>query len=260
MTVMRRVCAVIVLLLTSALAFAGPDAGDIALVNKYRDADFDVGSGKLLQVSGGWKLYSLNGGTTLWQDSLGNKVARTSESVRIEVTTSEGKEYMRSFELPSGRTCTIGQDKLMEWGVTLESAPDFALKVLGREGQTITLSDLRGQVVLLDFWASWCQPCMDGLPDTEALHRAYKARGLKVIGINIEGDAAKAGQAARELGLSFPILMSEPDARGSYNFSSAQISAFRIHAIPALFLIDKRGVVRKSGDVTGSDIEKYLNQ
>ena len=103
-------------------------------------------------------------------------------------------------------------------------------------------------------------PCMDSLPATEELHQRFKGRGLQVIGVNIEGDAASADKAAKSLGLSFPILMGEPDAQGRYNFSSAQVAAFRIHAIPALFLVDKRGVVQASGELTDQDIETYLDQ
>ncbi|MGA2479600.1 MAG: TlpA disulfide reductase family protein [Spirochaetia bacterium] len=257
---MKAGVAVATFLMASGLMFAAPGPDDIALVNKYRDVDFDVGNSKPIQIYGGWKLYSLNGNITLWLNAVGNKIVHTPESVRIEVTFSEGEKYMRAFELPSGRTCTVGPDKHVEWGVTRETTPDFALDVLGSAGQKIKLSDLRGQVVLLDFWASWCQPCMDGLPGTEELYQKYMGRGLKVIGINIEGDAAKASQTAKSLGLSFPILLSEPDAQGGYDFSSVQITTFRIHAIPALFLIDKRGVVRKSGEMTDQDIEKLLDE
>ena len=146
---MKAAALMAVIFATSALLFAVPGPDDIALVSKYRDAAFDVGSSKPLQVSGGWKLYSLKGGVTLWLDADGNKVVHKPDSVRIEVMFSDGKEYMRSFELPSGRTCKVDQGTRIEWGVTREPAPDFALDRLGNAGHKVRLSDFRGKVVLL---------------------------------------------------------------------------------------------------------------
>jgi thiol-disulfide isomerase/thioredoxin len=260
LTYMKTAVALSVFLLASGLLFALPGPDDIALVSKYKDVDFNVTHRVPVQVYGGWKLYSLSGNVTLWLDPAGNMVVHTPELVRIEIVFSGGREYARSFELPSGRTCTVGRDKPVEWGVTKEAAPDFILDMLGNPGQKTRLSDLRGKVVLLDFWASWCQPCLDGLPATEDMYKRYTGRGLQVIGVNIEGDAVKAGQAVKLLGLSFPILMGQPDGQGRYDLSSAQVTTFRIHAIPALFLVDKNGVVQKAGDLTDQDIEKYLNQ
>ncbi len=248
------------LLAAPVLLSAGPTAADRALVDRYKDTVFSIEKRNPRQIDGDWKLYELNGGISVWVDSDGYTVVQTPEQVTIEITFEKGKEYDRSFSLPSGRTCTVSADKSIEWGVVKEPAPDFTLSVLGGTGQKVRLSDLRGKVIVLDFWASWCQPCMHALPDTQALYKKYAARGLKVFGVNIEGDADRAAQAAQSLGLSFPILLSEPDAQGDYDFSSAQMTAYRIHAIPALFLIDKRGVVQKSGELTAADIDKYLNE
>ncbi|MGA2641746.1 MAG: TlpA disulfide reductase family protein [Spirochaetia bacterium] len=126
--------------------------------------------------------------------------------------------------------------------------------------RTIRLADFRGRVVLLDFWASWCQPCMKRLPDTEALYQKLKGRGLEVFGINIEGDTSRAEGAVKSLGLTFPVLMGEPDEHGRFNWTSRQITDYRINAIPTMFLIDKQGVIQKAGDVKEEDVEKCLSQ
>jgi hypothetical protein len=78
-----------------------------------------------------------------------------------------------------------------------------------------------------------------------------------VLGVNIEGDTGKASRAVKSLGLSFPVLMGEPDASGTYDWSCPQIEAYRINGIPAMFLVDKKGIVRLS-DPRAEDIEKYL--
>lgn len=91
-----------------------------------------------------------------------------------------------------------------------KAAPDFRW---ADEGGERSLSDLRGQVVVLEFWASWCGPCRDTLPRVEALHRRYADRGLVVLGVNDEPREVAAAAAA-EMGLSFPTLPDEDAAIG----------------------------------------------
>ncbi|MGA2975685.1 MAG: TlpA disulfide reductase family protein [Spirochaetia bacterium] len=257
---MRRGIAFLFLFVAAAAAHAGPSPADVALVNVYKDAEFTPGRQAPQKDYGDQKLYRLPNGTLLWVFTDGSAVAQTPDHVTISIEFSEGREYSRTIELPSGRTCWIDADKNIEWGLAKESAPDFALKTLGDPSRTIRLSDLRGKVVLLDFWASWCQPCMHALPDTEAAYGKYKSRGLQVFGINIEGDASRAAGAVKALGLTFPVLLAQPDGKGRFNWASKQIADYRIHGIPAMFLIDKNGVVQKEGDVAAEDIEKYLGQ
>ena len=101
---------------------------------------------------------------------------------------------------------------------------------------------------------------MKRLPDTEALYQKLKGRGLEVFGINIEGDTSRAEGAVKSLGLTFPVLMGEPDEHGRFNWTSRQITDYRINAIPTMFLIDKQGVIQKAGDVKEEDVEKCLSQ
>ena len=114
----------------------------------------------------------------------------------------------------------------------LGAAPDFSLTAL--DGTTVTLSSLRGRVVLLDFWASWCPPCRAGLPHIEAIHRDYAARGLAVYGINNE-DPALARAFVQANRFTFPTL-SDPD--------SAVMGAYGVEGLPTTVLIDREGVVR----------------
>ena len=100
------------------------------------------------------------------------------------------------------------------------------------DGRTMSLASLRGKVVLLNFWATWCQECRPEMPMFEHLHREFTAQGLSVIGINArEGTAAIRGYA-KELGLTFPLVL---DPRGEIN------AAYGVIGLPTTFLIGRDG-------------------
>ena len=100
------------------------------------------------------------------------------------------------------------------------------------EGRTLSLASLRGKVILLNFWASWCQECRPEMTLFERLHRELAAQGLRVIGINArEGTAAIRGYA-KELGLTFPLVT---DSKGEIN------AAYGVIGLPTTFLIARDG-------------------
>jgi peroxiredoxin len=115
-------------------------------------------------------------------------------------------------------------------------APDFSLPALGEE--TLTLSQLRGQAVVLNFWATWCPPCRAEMPAFQRLYARYADRGLTVIAINAAfSDTPEAVADFRQhYGLTFPILL---DASGEVNRS------YRITALPTTFFIDPQGMIRE---------------
>lgn len=113
-------------------------------------------------------------------------------------------------------------------------APDFQLQLFN--GETIGLSGLRGQVVLLNFWASWCPPCRAEAPDLQALHADFARSGLRVIGVNmLESSLAKAQAFVDELGIGY--------ANGE-DIEQRIARLYRVEAPPESFLIDRRGQVR----------------
>jgi len=108
--------------------------------------------------------------------------------------------------------------------------PDFTARTV--EGQTVSLAGLRGKVVLLNFWATWCQECRPEMPLFERLHREFTVQGLSVIGINArEGTVAIRGYA-KELGLTFPLVL---DPKGGIN------AAYGVIGLPTTFLIARDG-------------------
>jgi len=113
-------------------------------------------------------------------------------------------------------------------------APAFSLVDL--EGRAITNESLRGQVTLLDFWATWCAPCRKSMPELQALHEKYAARGMSVVGISIdEGGVAKVRKYVESKKFTYPIAVDS-------NKSPAW-DAFRVKAVPAAFLLDRDGKV-----------------
>jgi cytochrome c biogenesis protein CcmG/thiol:disulfide interchange protein DsbE len=120
------------------------------------------------------------------------------------------------------------------------AAPEFALSNVA--GGTLRLSDLRGKVVLLDFWATWCGPCRAGIPHLNELYKANKGKGLEVVGISVDrGQGAVSGlEVVRNFTQKMPIEYSLVMADG------ATVRAYGgIQSIPTAFLVDRAGRVRK---------------
>jgi peroxiredoxin len=116
-------------------------------------------------------------------------------------------------------------------------APNFKVRTL--EGQKLELSELRTHgPVLVDFWATWCKPCVASLPEIEDLHRRYSGRGLRVIGVSIDGprNFAKVRPFVSRTGLTYPIVL---DEKGDLQES------FRVVAVPTSFLIGRDGTITR---------------
>jgi len=128
------------------------------------------------------------------------------------------------------------------------SAPDFEL--LTASGETVRLQQLRGQVVLLNLWASWCPPCKAEMPAIQAVHQAYQQQGLVVLAVNstFQDDRRSALDFAGQNGLSFPILFDE---------QGAVTRLYQVRALPTTFFIDRQGVIRYT-DVGGPLPEALL--
>lgn len=114
-----------------------------------------------------------------------------------------------------------------------EHAPDFTLKDL--DGKNLRLDEYRGQVVLLNFWASWCGPCRQEMPLLDKIHQRYEDAGFAVVSVNVEGEDAPARSLAKETGVTFPVLI-DAEQRVSQMYD--------LEAMPSSVLIDRDGVVR----------------
>jgi peroxiredoxin len=117
-------------------------------------------------------------------------------------------------------------------------APDFTARTLDARPATRTLADYRGQVVLLNVWATWCPPCREEMPSMQALHRDFAPRGFKVVAVSIDDAAStqKVRDFVREFGLTFDVLHDPPgDIQRIYATTG----------VPENFVLGADGVVRK---------------
>jgi peroxiredoxin len=114
------------------------------------------------------------------------------------------------------------------------SAPSLRLPALA--GGELDLATLRGRLVVLNFWATWCPPCVQEMPSLERLHRALGDEGLAVVTVSVDEDEAALRRFAQKHGLTFPILR---DPGGS------AAGAFRTTGYPETFELDTQGIVRE---------------
>ena len=113
------------------------------------------------------------------------------------------------------------------------AAPDFTLRTLG--GPNLRLHEQRGQVVLVNFWATWCGPCRQEMPHLNRIYDSYRKSGFVLLGVNIDDDPRAAADLAAKLGLKFPVLLdSDKKVSRVYDMST----------MPATLLIDRDGRVR----------------
>jgi peroxiredoxin len=121
-----------------------------------------------------------------------------------------------------------------------QRAPDFVLPSLA--GDSIALSDFRGSVVILDFWASWCGPCKATFPALRSLWQSFADRGTVLIGISLDRSEAAARSYLDQTGYDDMVAL-----WGSLSASSAVASNYNVGGIPHTFVIDREGIVRFAG-------------
>jgi len=112
-------------------------------------------------------------------------------------------------------------------------APDFELPLVGGGG-SLEFEQLRGKVVLLNFWATWCKPCEDEMPAMERLYRELAGSDFELVAVSVDEDDAVVGAFAERLGLSFPILMDR---------SKEVASTYQTFRFPESLLVGRDGIV-----------------
>ena len=132
-----------------------------------------------------------------------------------------------------------------------ELAPDFQAQTL--DGHTISLSDLRGKPVLINFWATWCSPCHAEMPYLQQIHEEWSDEGLILLAVNIGESPAAVEEFAQVYNLTLPVLL---------DINGAAAQQYGVPPLPTTFFVDRYGVVQKK--VVGAfwskeQIEGYLD-
>ena len=134
--------------------------------------------------------------------------------------------------------------------IKADSAPDFTLK--SATGENVRLSELKGRIVMLNFWATWCGPCAEEIPHLNELHQSMDPYDFELLGINLDEDHSKAVHLAKKLNVNFPVL---------FDVDKDVSRSFDIKAMPTTIIIDRSGKIRhvNKGFKKGY-IEKYHRQ
>lgn len=114
-----------------------------------------------------------------------------------------------------------------------QKAPEITLP--GMDGKTVKLSDFRGQVVMVNFWASWCQPCRTEMPYIEDIYKKYKKIGFTVLGVNVDENPAHGKKMLKEIPVSFPIV---------FDSDNKMIEKYEVQAMPSTYMVDRKGNIR----------------
>jgi peroxiredoxin len=143
--------------------------------------------------------------------------------VAVLVTVMLVFGYKMAGKGPAKRASAAGQP-----------APDFSLQSI--EGKTLHLSDLRGKAVVVNFWATWCQPCKIEMPWFVELQKQYGPEGLQIVGISADEDttADELGKFTKEMGINYPILLGKEEVEQAYG---------GIQFLPVTVFVDRDGKI-----------------
>ena len=144
-----------------------------------------------------------------------------------------------AFDREGGAAAQLGQGKLVQ-------APDFTLDRLDRPGR-LSMSDLKGKAVVVNFWASWCLPCRDEAPVLQQTWERYRGRGLVVLGVDVNDFKQDARRFADRFGLTYPLVY---DGKGS------TVGKWGVRAFPETFFVDRTGKLVGERIAGAVDIER----
>lgn len=153
--------------------------------------------------------------------------------------SDSGVTHVADIGLPDNATCTG------------EGAANFDFTLKGPDGGTVNFADYKGQVVLLNFWGTWCPPCRVEVPAFVELQEAYRDRGFVIVGVAVEDTAEAVRTFAAEMGVNYPMAMTQDDIEHAYG---------PIYGLPLSFVIARDGSIcrRHFGELTKERVEKEI--
>jgi cytochrome c biogenesis protein CcmG/thiol:disulfide interchange protein DsbE len=172
----------------------------------------------------------------------GETEAMSTVYTNVQVDPTLGGNVFMPPDLPEG-TKVIAVPKMKDRVIVAgEKAPEFTVKSL--DGKDVSLSDYKGKILLIDFWASWCGPCKMTIPKLKELHDEFKDKGLTVIGLDVWDQEEAMKKAIDDMKIDYTVLYAPRDG------STVDLE-YGVEGIPTVYLIDKDGVIR--GGWIGAD-------
>jgi thiol-disulfide isomerase/thioredoxin/Leucine-rich repeat (LRR) protein len=192
----------------------------------------------ILQLAALPQLESLQIGSDTVTDAGLQELRKRSSSPLLHVNRTRMKPAGRELVIDKNGFWRTGDAEVRRALDPLEGRPAPALSVhdwYGTQGRTLSLNDLRGKVVLLDFWGVWCGGCVAALPDLERIREKYRDQGFEIIGVHTTESGEQMTQFARERKLSWP---------NAVDTSKKTCADYHEHWFPGLYLVDRQGVLR----------------
>ena len=188
---------------------------------------------------------------------LAKEMRQTQMQVAGQAKTPEAETLLKKLAADKDPQVADGAKEILarrEKMTSLKTKP-LELKFKAVDGAEFDVTKLQGKVVLVDFWASWCGPCIAEMPNVVAVYKKLHEKGFEVVGISLDEDKAKMEAAMAKHGLTWTQYF---DGKGWQNTIS---SGFGIESIPATWLLDKKGMLRETelrGEALGTAVEKLL--
>jgi peroxiredoxin len=208
----------------------------------------DDGPAALAKIQAGDAIVSIDGVAMQTPQQVIKNVSTRPPGSKVAVALTRGGE-------PLNVNVTLGarpsDDKVTQRALVDRPAPAFTVTPISSD-KPVSLSDLRGRVVLLEFWATWCEPCDRQIPHLNAWHKQYADKGLAILALSDE-EPDQVRKYAKEARLMYPIA-TDPDDRVR--------SLYLVSGLPTTILIDKTGVVRyvAIGSVKPSELEAQFTR
>ena len=139
------------------------------------------------------------------------------------------------FEPPPGAVEVAGFPRAAGPGTPLPRTASSDFKLTDLKGETVSLASLRGKAVLLNFWATWCAPCVSEMPEIEQAQRRFADKGLVILAIDDGEDPGKVGKFMAEHGYTFRVLLDRDESVGHQ---------YSVAGWPSMFFIDRQGYIR----------------